>query len=225
MFARFRETQTTLQVTLLAGRRVDGRVRHELVATLGSIRLPMTIDGREAFWRRLHETLARLGNRIPADTQGKIMGQVHERIPMVTADQRREHEIGLAEREQKVWGALRDVFAEEAAGMEGVAASATATAAEGHRRANDVGTWATDAGERAERLRRGDDNVPRSEEIDFEKILREAGFSAAHLKHMKVLGALPRDAIPILRDISMAAGERACRAAARRMLRKLQEGE
>ena len=66
------------------------------------MRLPLTIDGRETFWRELHATLARLGNRVPADVQAKILGQIHARIPMVTVDERREHEIGLAERERQV---------------------------------------------------------------------------------------------------------------------------
>jgi hypothetical protein len=95
MWVRFRQTKSSLQATLLAGRRVGGRVRSEQVAALGSIKLPLTIDGREGFWRELHATLGRLGNRVPADAQAKIMGGVHARVPMVTVDERREHEIGL----------------------------------------------------------------------------------------------------------------------------------
>ena len=64
MFVRFRQTNSTVQASLLAGRRIDGGVRHEQIVSFGSIKLPMTIDGRETFWRKLHESLARLGNRI-----------------------------------------------------------------------------------------------------------------------------------------------------------------
>jgi hypothetical protein len=71
MWVRFRQTKSSLQATLLAGRRVGGRVRSEQVAALGSIKLPLTIDGREGFWRELHATLARLGNRVPADAQAR----------------------------------------------------------------------------------------------------------------------------------------------------------
>ena len=69
MFVRFRATRSTLQATLLAGRRVGGRVLQEQVAALGSIKLPLTVSGREAFWRELHAMLARLGNRLSADVR------------------------------------------------------------------------------------------------------------------------------------------------------------
>jgi len=61
MLVRFRATKSTLQATLLAGRRVDGRIRQEQIAAFGSVRLPLTIDGREAFWRALHETAGAVG--------------------------------------------------------------------------------------------------------------------------------------------------------------------
>jgi len=79
MFVRFRVTKSTLQASLLMDPRDAGRVRQERLATLGSIKLPLTIAGRETFWRKLHETMARLGNRIPAEARAKIMGQVHAR--------------------------------------------------------------------------------------------------------------------------------------------------
>ena len=81
MFVRFRQTQTTLQVTLLTGRRVNGRVRHEQVASLGSVKTPLTVDGREDFWRKLHETLGRLGNRINPTNAAKIMAAVQRPGP------------------------------------------------------------------------------------------------------------------------------------------------
>jgi hypothetical protein len=45
------------------------------IAAFGSVRLPLTIDGREAFWCALHETAGRLGNRLSADEQAKVMAQ------------------------------------------------------------------------------------------------------------------------------------------------------
>jgi hypothetical protein len=220
MFVRFRQTRSSLQATLLLGRRVGGRVRQEQIAALGSVKMPLTVDGREAFWRKLHELLARLGNRIPPEAQAKIMGEVHSRIPMVTADDRREHEIALADRERQVWNGLQGILAERAEGMDGVAASATASAAADREGASDAGARAAAAAGRVDRLRRGDDDVSRGQEVDLETILREAGWTTAKLNHCHVLAALPREALPILRDISIEAGERAVRAAARRMLRK-----
>jgi len=224
MFVRFRATRSTLQATLLAGRRVGGRVLQEQVAALGSIKLPLTVLQREGFCRELHATLARLGNRLSADAQAKVMGEVHARIPMVTAEERCAHEIGLAERERQVWDGMRDMLAERAQGMEEVAAKATTSAAADRAGADDAGARATSASDRIERWRRGED-APRGQEVDFEKIMREGGMTAAHLNHCRVLASLPREAIPILRDISMKAGERAIRAAARRLLRRLRDDQ
>ena len=50
---------------------------------------PMTTAGHVAFWARLHQRLAKLANCIGADEQGKILGAVHARIPMVTIDELR----------------------------------------------------------------------------------------------------------------------------------------
>src|SRR5262249_14656083 len=153
MFVRFRQTNSTVQASLLAGRRINGGVRHEQIASLGSIKLPMTIDGREAFWRKLHEILARLGNRIAGVEQAKIMASIHERMPMVTPDERRAHEIGLAECERHVWNSMHELLAERAEGMDGVASYATASATADRQGASDASTRAADAADRRDRLR------------------------------------------------------------------------
>ena len=57
-------------------RRVGGRVRHEHIASLGSIETPLTVANRVAFWQRVHERLAKLSNRIDPATQGKICGDI-----------------------------------------------------------------------------------------------------------------------------------------------------
>jgi hypothetical protein len=220
MFIRFRQTKSTLQATLLVGRRVAGRVRHEQLASLGSIKLAQTIDGREGFWRELHATLARLGNRVPGEEQAKIMGQVHGRIPLVTADERREHEIGLAEREQRLWDGMRELLAERASGLADMASRASADGEEARKSAEDAGTRAVAATDRIDRWRRGDASVLRGQEVDLEKILRDAGWTTADIDHALVVARLPEAvAVAGLRDISRAAGERAARAAARRLLR------
>ena len=218
MFVRFRETKSTLQPTLLVGRRVGGRVRHEQVAALGTIKLPLHIDAREAFCARLHQIMMRLGNRIPAEAQGKIMAQVHGRIPMVTVDERQAHEIALAEREQEMSTTIRDLLTDQAADLAALAVKTTASAAISRKAAADAGAAAADAGIRAERWRRGE-AAPRGQEVDVEQALREVGMTDAELAHARVLGQLPREALPILRDISIKAGDAACRAAARRLLR------
>jgi len=72
MFVRFRQTKHHLQVSLVETRRIDGRVRQEHVASLGSVPAPPSLQDRLTFWQRLHERLSRLSNRVPGDIQGKI---------------------------------------------------------------------------------------------------------------------------------------------------------
>jgi hypothetical protein len=75
------------------------------------VKLPLDLDRRERFWRRLHERLGRLENRLDAAAQAKILGEMHARIPMVNADERREHEIALAEEERRIWDCMRRALA------------------------------------------------------------------------------------------------------------------
>ena len=56
-------------------------MRHEHIAGLGAIIVPASTADRIDFWRSLHDRLSALSNRI-GDDQGKILGAVHERIPM-----------------------------------------------------------------------------------------------------------------------------------------------
>jgi hypothetical protein len=79
----FRETKTRLRVSLVETRRVEGKVRHEHIASLGSVPMPPEVDDRLAFWHRLHDRLANLANQVDHDMQAKVLGQVHARIPMV----------------------------------------------------------------------------------------------------------------------------------------------
>jgi hypothetical protein len=89
MFARFHQTPSRLQVSLRESRRIDGKPRCEHIASLGSIPEPMTTADRVAFWARLYQRLTKLSNRIGAEDQEKIIGNVHARIPMVTIDDMR----------------------------------------------------------------------------------------------------------------------------------------
>ena len=76
IFARVRQTLHKLQVSIVDTRRVGGRVQHEHVAGLGSIETPPSVADRVAFWRRVHDRLPKLSNRIDATTQGRLMGEL-----------------------------------------------------------------------------------------------------------------------------------------------------
>ena len=85
MLVRFRQKDDWLQVRLVVTRRAAGRARQERVTNLGAITLPPSVADRLAFWRGLHERLAKLSNRIDTGTQAKILTSIHARVPIVTA--------------------------------------------------------------------------------------------------------------------------------------------
>jgi hypothetical protein len=97
-----------LLVGIVENRRVEGKVRQEIVADLGAIDgylLPgfyagldpiiaenemgslhwrcASLYARAAFWQALHEKLSRLANRIDAQTAAALMAAIHSRIPML----------------------------------------------------------------------------------------------------------------------------------------------
>ncbi len=89
MLVRFRQTAAGLQCSLVETRRIDGAVRYEHVASLGSVPASPSVADRLAFWRRTYEQLAELAHRIDAETQGKIISAVHARIPIVIPNEQR----------------------------------------------------------------------------------------------------------------------------------------
>ena len=219
MFVRFRQTKTTLQVTLLAMRRVSGRVRQEQVAASGAIKLPLTVSGREAFWRELHAVLARLENRVCADVRAEILASVQARIPTVTAEEAL-HEIALAEREREVWDMVTELLAERATATAELASEASATSAAARASAGDAFLRSCAARERIERLRRGE-AVPPGEELDVERILCAAGWTQADMDHAMTVVALPAEATEDLIAAGRKASTCAERARARGLLRQL----
>jgi hypothetical protein len=109
MFVRFRQSRNQLQLSLLETRRVAGKVVQGHVASLGSIIVPPAIADRVAFWQKLHERLARLSDRIDAEAQGKILGAVHARAPMVTIEEIRALQLENAETDERFWSQLQDI--------------------------------------------------------------------------------------------------------------------
>ena len=89
MLVRFRQKDDRLQVRLVVTRRVAGPVRQESFTNLGAITLPPSVADRLAFWRGLHERLAKLSHRVDAETHAKILTAIHARVPIVTAAEQR----------------------------------------------------------------------------------------------------------------------------------------
>jgi hypothetical protein len=227
MFVRFRQTQSRLRVSLVETRRADGRVRHEHIASLGSIKEPPTVEARLVFWRKLHERLGKLSNRI--GNLGKIMIEVHARIPMVTLDEQRDQRLDRAERHERLWTTMCDNTQAHVDKLKAARATIDRQIAEAEANREKLAAEATTARNRIERIKAGEDvHVPRVPKMG--DVLREAGWTNADMRHAarlsEVCDALGDDRVmKAITDEAVTAGERAKRAFVRRLLRYLNERE
>jgi hypothetical protein len=197
MFVRFRPTRHRLQVSLIETRRIAGRVHHEHVASLGTIDVPLSVVARIAFWGPLHERLRRLGNRLGAETHGKILGAVHARIPMVTADEQVALQTENAERDARFWSHMGDTLAERIKGHEQLAAKAADAITNGRTAVTDATARAEAAQDRVERLRKGvslSGGLGKSmTHADVAAFLKTAGWTVADMREAEQLAALGDD--------------------------------
>jgi hypothetical protein len=193
MFVRFRQGHR-LQVSLVETRRVDGKVRHEHVAGLGTIDVPPSVADRVEFWRRLHERLGQLSNRLDTAAQGKILGEIHARVPMVTVEELRAVQLENAEADERFWAGLRDMQAEQAEGNKRLAAQAERAAAKADTEALKARTRAEAAKDGAERLKRGEavsGGLGRQLTLeDMERICRDAGWTTKDIERAHMVAEL-----------------------------------
>jgi hypothetical protein len=88
MFVRFRELNERLLVSACRSRRVDGKTQQEHIAQLGSVALPMTAEGRLAFWQCLYQKLSQSVNgRFNIEDEKTILNDICARIPLLTASE------------------------------------------------------------------------------------------------------------------------------------------
>jgi hypothetical protein len=157
MFVRFRQTQTRLQVSLIRTHRVDGKVRHEHVAMLGTVDAPPSVAERLAFWQRLHERMAKLDNRVDAATQAKLYADIHARIPMVTPDEQRTLQLDNARVDEQTWSSLADLHAATGSDHERMIAKAEQAKAAAATEQAKAAAAAEQAKDRIARIERGED--------------------------------------------------------------------
>jgi hypothetical protein len=222
MFARFRQTATRLQVSLIETRRVDGKVRHEHVASLGSISLSPTPFDRFEFWRELHAKLARLSNRIDAETHARILGSVHERVPMPTPDGQAALQLEAAKEDARFWRSIQDMNLSTAEGHKRLAERAEQKQRALEAIAADAGDRAVAAEDRVARLKRGEAVAGGiTKPLDVAAILRSHGWSTSDLSHAAGLASLSPAEFALFLDEHRKGMERAEAAVGRTVLRKV----
>jgi hypothetical protein len=193
MFVRFRHQGRRLQPSLMQTRRVDGKVRSEHIASLGSVDVDVSVRERLAFWAKLPGRLARLANRVGVDEHGKIYGALHDRIPMVTPEEQGAVQEENFKDDERFWEALRDSGAGIVEGHKELFAKAEKTIAEHAPRVEEAGENVQAARDRLERLKRGESvSGGLGKRLDFEAELKAAGFTTRQLRRMRLLGSLTK---------------------------------
>jgi hypothetical protein len=228
MFTRFRQSRSRLQVSLLETRRIEGKVRNEHVASLGSVEMPQTVEARLVFWQRLHERLARLSNRVDAARQGKILAGIHARIPMVTLDEQRALQLENAEADERLWTSLLDIGHSQVSGHKEIVSTAEQAIANGEAETAKATANVVAAKDRIERIKRGENvagGLGKSHtREDWERELIKAGFTKDQLRRSVLLAQLAAE----LGDAgweeflleTLKARERSVASVARKILRK-----
>jgi hypothetical protein len=213
MFVRFRQSSSRrLDLSLVEARRSNGKVKQEHVASLGSIFLPPSVADRIAFWARLHERLARLSNRIGGDMHGKILGSVHARIPMPTAEEQRALQLENAKADAKFWGSLEDLHAGNIESHKVLVAGANQRIAEAEAEKTKVAAKAATEKERIANLERGEDvQVGFGKPMTYKDSERILGKAA--LKRFRQVAELPEHAMSEVTQEYRRRAERADKAA------------
>jgi hypothetical protein len=183
MFVRFRQSTKRLDLSLIESTRRDGKPRHEHVASLGSVSRPPSVSDRVVFWRKLHERLANLSNRIDGKTQGRVLGLVHGRVPMVTPQEQRELQLSNALAEATAWEAVAGICDANAEDSKRLLVSADLTLGAYASAAKAAANAASAAKDKLARLQHGE-NVGGGlgKPKDIEAVLIEAGLTKADMR-------------------------------------------
>lgn len=191
MFVRFRERNDRLLVSLVETHRRNGKVRQEHVADLGSIEHEPTIEARMTFWRQLHERLNRLSNRVDPAKVGHILGAVHARVPMATADELPTARAARIERNLKFWRGHRE-FAQ---------AQIEASELSKAKIEQDIARWTTETARAQSNIEaalaaQNDPNAPAPVELTYKqmtRILREEGVTKQDAHRARKLADLTEE--------------------------------
>jgi hypothetical protein len=172
-------------------RRVSGKMHSEHIASLGSVDAEVSVRERLAFWAKLPERLARLGNRVGPNDQAKVYAARHARIPMVTPDEQRAIQEANAEGDERFWDAMHDMGTASVDECRALISRAETTIAEHAPKAAEAGERAQAAKDRLERIRRGE-SVPGGlgKPFDVRAALKAEGFTERDLRRMRLLSAL-----------------------------------
>jgi hypothetical protein len=186
MHIRSRRHHRRLQISLIDTRRIDGKVRQEHVASLGSVPPDASVQDRVAFWTQVHPRLSRLDNRLDPATRGRVMGELHKLVPMVPVDTAVADKIKAATRNVKQSATMRDMFQETVAAKKAMVAKLQVDIAEGETHVANMADAVKRDEDKLRRLEAGEDVPVR--EMTYaacRAILKAAGWTRSDFTHME----------------------------------------
>jgi hypothetical protein len=179
MHIRSRLHHRRLQISLIDTRRIDGRVRQEHVAALGSVPPDMSVQDRVAFWTKLHPRLSRLDNRLDPSTRARIMGELHKIVPMVPPDAAIAGKVETAKRNVKTSTAPREMFQATINEQKAMLVKLQRDIAAGEAHVAEMADAVKRDEDKLSRLEAGED-VPVAKELDaaaIRALLKEVGWT------------------------------------------------
>jgi hypothetical protein len=130
-------------------------------------------------WTQVHPRLSRLDNRLDAATRGRIMGELHELVPMVPPDDAVTDKLKRATRNVDLSIALRDMFRGTVASKKVMLAKLQRDIAEGEAQVAKMDDAVKHDEDKLRRLEAGEDILVRKP-LDYAGMcatLKEAGWT------------------------------------------------
>jgi hypothetical protein len=191
MYVRFRLQGNRLQASLVQGRRAAGKVHAEHIGALGSVDAEVSLRSRVAFWAKIHDRLAALGNRIGADEHAKILGALHGRIPMVTPEDIRAVQEESFKDDERFWDGMRDLNASHIEGLKGHIALAESKIAAMEPEVAKAAEKVEVARSKREKLKRGEAVAGGlGKRLDLDALIKAAGLTPSMLRRARLFASM-----------------------------------
>jgi hypothetical protein len=195
----------------------------EHVGALGSVDADISTRERLAFWARLPQRLASLGNRVGEDQHRKVYDALHAHVPMVTPDEQWAIQTENVKDDEQFWDAMQEMNASSAEGHKLIAAAAEAKRQEHERQAADAVEKRDVARGRLAKLARGESVAGGlGKKVDMGALAKAAGLTAKDIRRARMYAFLTENEFETASKRAKA-GHAAAKAGDRAMDRVLRE--
>jgi hypothetical protein len=191
MFVRFRLQGNRLQTSVAQSRRAAGKVQAEHIGALGSVDASLSVRSRLAFWAKLPQRLAALGNCVGSDGHPKIYAALHSRLPMVTADEQHSLQEENLKDDERFWDMMRDLNAASVEDHKSLIAAAEAKLKGHESAAADASEKLGTAKDRLQRLQRGESVAGGlGKKLDIVAMMKAAGITPKQMERLRLFSNL-----------------------------------